>query len=71
MSPEEDEICKDCPYYFGKFDGCVLGEDGVPYDLERKCQVTQSLEITDKGVAYNGNKRNEVVWRQDLWSESI
>lgn len=25
--------------------------------------------ITNKGVAYNGNKTNEVVWRQDLRSE--
>ena len=43
MTPKEYEICKDCPYYFGKFDECVLGDDDVPYDLEQKCQVTQPL----------------------------
>ena len=44
MTPEEYEICKDCPYYYGEIDECMLGEDDVPYDLEQKCQVTQPPE---------------------------
>ena len=45
MIPKEKyEICKGCPYYYGEIDECMLGEDDVPYDLEQKCQVTQSPE---------------------------
>ena len=44
MTSKEYEICKDCPYYYGEIDECMVGEDGVPYDLEQKCQVTQPLD---------------------------
>ena len=37
MIPKEEyEICKDCPYYFGVINKCMLGEDDVHHDLERK-----------------------------------
>ena len=45
MIPKEEyEICKDCPYYFGEINECMVGEDDVPCDLEQKCQTTRSLE---------------------------
>ena len=24
MTPKEYEICKDCPYYFGEIDECII-----------------------------------------------
>ena len=45
MIPKEKYgICKDCPYYYGEINECMVGEDDVPYDLERKCKTAQSLD---------------------------
>lgn len=33
------EKCKDCGYYYGEIDNCMFGEDGVPTNLEKKCEV--------------------------------
>ena len=33
------ETCKDCPYYYGEINQCMYGEEGVPDDLEKKCEV--------------------------------
>ena len=33
-----DEKCKDCPYYYGEFDWCMVGEENVPDNLVRKCK---------------------------------
>ena len=30
--------CNGCPYYYGEIDQCMIREDGVPDDLEKKCQ---------------------------------
>ena len=38
MTHEEYEICKDCPYYFGEIDECMVGEPDVPDNLEQKCK---------------------------------
>lgn len=32
------ERCKDCPYYYGEIDDCMFGEEGVPDNLEKKCE---------------------------------
>ena len=33
------ETCKDCQYYYGEINQCMFGEDDVPDDLEKKCEV--------------------------------
>lgn len=43
ITKEEYEICKDCPYYYGEINECMVGEDDVSCDLEQKCKATQSL----------------------------
>ena len=30
------EKCNGCPYYF---DSCMFGEEDVPIDMEKKCEV--------------------------------
>lgn len=32
------ETCKTCPYYYGEIDQCMVGEEDVPDNLERKCK---------------------------------
>lgn len=32
------EKCNGCPYYFGEVDQCMIGDDGVPDDFEKKCE---------------------------------
>lgn len=32
------EVCKNCPYYYGEIDDCMVGEDGVPDNMERLCE---------------------------------
>lgn len=32
------EKCNGCPYYYGEIDQCMIGEDGVPDNLEKKCE---------------------------------
>lgn len=29
--------CHGCPYYFGEIDSCMVGEDDIPDNLEKKC----------------------------------
>lgn len=31
------DICKDCQYYFGQADACIVREEDIPDNLERKC----------------------------------
>ena len=31
------KICEDCPYYYGEVNLCMYGEEGVPNNLEKKC----------------------------------
>ena len=33
------ETCKDCPYYYGEVNQCMYGEENVPDDLEKNCEV--------------------------------
>ena len=33
------ETCKDCPYYYGEVNQCMYGEEGVPDNMEKKCEV--------------------------------
>lgn len=33
------EKCNGCPYYFGEIDSCMFGEEDVPIDMEKKCEV--------------------------------
>jgi len=40
-----------CPYYYGELDECMVGEDGVPDDMEQKC-VTENVELP---LLENGN----------------
>lgn len=28
--------CYGCPYYFGEIDSCMVGEDDIPDNLEKK-----------------------------------
>ena len=39
IDDEMYEICKDCPYYYGEINQCMYGEEDVPDDLEKKCEV--------------------------------
>lgn len=32
------EKCNGCPYYYGEIDQCMIGEAGVPDNLEKKCE---------------------------------
>lgn len=34
------KFCRDskCAYYYGEINECMYGEDGVPSDMERKCE---------------------------------
>ena len=44
MIPKDEyKICKNCPYYFGEINECMVGEDDVPCYLEQKCKITQSM----------------------------
>ena len=38
IDDEMYEACKDCPYYYGEVNQCMYGEEGVPDDLEKKCE---------------------------------
>ena len=33
------KTCKDCPYCYREVNQCMYGEEGVPDDLEKKCEV--------------------------------
>lgn len=39
------EKCNGCPYYFGEIDSCMLGEEDVPNDAEKKCEVSDELPV--------------------------
>lgn len=32
------EKCNGCPYYFREVDQCMVGEDDVPDNFEKKCE---------------------------------
>lgn len=38
MDESNFKKCNGCPYYFGEVDQCMIGEDGVPDNLEMKCK---------------------------------
>ena len=46
------ETCKDCQYYYGEINWCMYGEEGVPDNLEKKCEVENGIK--DKNN-YNKN----------------
>ena len=31
--------CNGCPYYYGEINQCMYGEEDVPDDLKKKCEV--------------------------------
>ena len=39
INDEMYETCKDCPYYYGEINWCMYGEENVPDNLEKKCEV--------------------------------
>ena len=41
IDDEMHEICKDCPYCYREVNQCMYGEEGVPDDLEKKCDKEQ------------------------------
>lgn len=34
----DHKICKCCEYYYGSLNACMVGEEGVPDNLEKKCE---------------------------------
>jgi hypothetical protein len=48
-----DEKCKDCPYYYGEIDWCMVGEENVPDNLVRKCKK----EMINKKYSREEEKR--------------
>lgn len=48
------ETCKDCPYCYREVNQCMYGEEGVPDDLEKKCEEKNKNGIKDKNN-YNKN----------------
>lgn len=38
MNKNNFEKCNGCPYYFGEIDQCMVGEEDVPDNLEKKCK---------------------------------
>lgn len=36
--------CNGCPYYFGEINQCMIGEDDVPDNLEKKCEKEEKNE---------------------------
>ena len=50
------EICKDCPYYFGEINWCMYGEEDVPDNMEKKCEV-----IMKNNEIYNIVKINNLA----------
>ena len=39
INDEMYETCKDCQYYYGEINWCMYGEEDVPDNLEKKCEV--------------------------------
>ena len=39
MSKSIFKKCNRCPYYFGEIDQCMVGEDNIPKDMEKKCKT--------------------------------
>lgn len=39
MSESNFKKCNGCPYYFGEIDQCMVGEDDIPNDMEKKCKT--------------------------------
>lgn len=42
--------CNGCPYYFGEIDSCMFGEEDVPNNAEKKCEVSDELPEMKWGV---------------------
>ena len=36
--------CNRCPYRYGEIDQCMIGEDGDPDNLEKKCEKEENLK---------------------------
>ena len=47
-----DEKWKDCPYQYGEFDWCMVGEENVPDNLVRKCKK----EMINKNIVERKKK---------------
>lgn len=39
------EKCNGCPYYFGEIDNCMFGEEDVPNNMKKKCEVSDELPV--------------------------
>ena len=50
IDDEMYETCKDCLYYYGEINWCMCGEENVPDDLEKKCEVKNGKRRTDRLV---------------------
>ncbi len=37
--------CHGCLYYFGEIDSCMVGEDDIPDNLEKKCHDKTEKDI--------------------------
>ena len=42
------KTCKDCPYYYGEINWCMYGEEGVPNNLEKKCNEGAEINEMEK-----------------------
>ena len=40
------KFCRDskCAYYYGEINECMYGEDGVPHDMEKKCDNKKHIK---------------------------
>ena len=48
INDEMYETCKDCPYYYREINWCMYGEEDVPDNLEKKCEVNnEEIEELD------------------------
>ena len=48
------EKCNGCPYYYGEIDNCMFGEEGVPDNMKKTCEVNHEQNDKNKyfGVCF-------------------
>lgn len=42
ISDKDYETCKHCEYYYGSLNACMVGEEGAPDNLVKKCEVKKN-----------------------------
>lgn len=58
-------ICKDCQYYFGQADSCMVGEEDIPDNLERKCMTGKRANVIYcGGCKYFYKESSECMFRE-------